>query len=142
MREFVDIEMVRDHLGDQMGQRNLKASQDLTWSDEDLKKALEGAARSYNSLPPFVNSYTDETRLPARTDMFLDAAAAVAMERKVRQLVQDRQVFEAGGVQTDPDGAVIDGLSKLAAELRQKFMTEASAYKAEFNWRACWGRVG
>jgi len=140
-KPFVTLDMVRDHLGDRSIDLESKREGDLTWSDEEIKSAMEAAARSYNSLPPFVSN-AHWSSMPANTDLFLDAAAAVAMERRIRKLAQDRTSFQAGGITTDPEGAIIDGLTGLAKELRAKFTREATAYKANQNWMASWGKVG
>lgn len=140
MSPYVTVELLRDHLGDQVSQAGVRITGDLVWSDPDLVKCMEAAARSYNSLKPFTSNITDATKLDATSDIFLDAAAATALERKVRNLSVERTSFEAGGVKTDPDGAVIDGLNALAARLREKFTMEATARKADQNMRACYGR--
>jgi len=140
-KPYVTLDMVRDHLGDRSVDLESKREGDLTWGDDEITSAMEAAARSYNSLPPFVSN-AHWSRLPANTDLFLDAAAATAMERRVRKLSQDRTSFQAGGITTDPEGAIIDGLTVLAKELRAKFTREATAQKANQNWMASWGRVG
>lgn len=142
MQPYVTTDLLRDYLGDQVVQAGIRITGDLVWSDPDLIKCLEAAARSYNSIPPNIGRITDATRLDAGVDFFLNAAAAAALERKVLALSAERTAFEAGGIQTDPDGAVIDGMTKLAAALRAKFNQEARAHKADINMRACFGRVG
>lgn len=138
---YVTIEMLRAHLGDRVVDLTSKREGDLTWGDDEIKEAMEAVARSYNSLPPFVGK-AHWTRLSADSDIFLDGAAAVAMERRVRKLTQERTNFQAGGITTDPDGAIIDGLAALAKGLREKFRNEATAHKANQNWLAAFGRVG
>ena len=143
MTQFVTIPMLRDHIGDRLSDVQLGGKPDLTWDDAELFSCMEAAARSYNSLPPCdVGRITDASRLDATSDMFLDAAAANALERRVRSLSVNRVAFQAGGIETDPDGIVIDGMLKLARMLREKFTAEARAHKGTINMRACWGRVG
>jgi hypothetical protein len=141
MSAFVTIEMLREHLGDSTRDLEAKRDGDLAWSDQELKSAMEAVARSYNSLPPFVETVR-WTNLSADTEIFLDGAAAAVMERRVRNLTTERTQFQAGGITTDPDGAIIDGLTKLAERLRGKFEREATARKANRNWLHAFGRVG
>ncbi len=138
---YVTIEMLREHLGDRAVDLSSKREGDLTWGDDEIKQAMEAAARSFNSLPPFVGK-AHWSQLSADSDIFLDAAAATAMERRARKLMQERTNFQAGGIATDPDGAIIDGLLALAKGLRDKFNREATAFKANLNWRGAFGRVG
>lgn len=141
MNPYVDISLLREHLGDRTKDVKSRREGDLMFEDEELTSALQAAARSYNSLPPFVGT-AHWTRLSANSDMFLDAAAATAMERRARKLASERVAFTAGGIQTDPDGAIIDSLTKEAARLRDKFTREAAAFKANQNWNAAFRRVG
>lgn len=142
MKQFVDIELLRDHMDDQSRDAPRNADQDLVWSDADLQAALDAVAREYNSLPPFVGSIRDSSRLPADTNMFLDGAGAFAIERWLRRKQRERTAFEAGGISTDPDGPLIDTMGKLAAEMRQRFTTAATAAKANRNWLDAFRRVG
>lgn len=142
MQRYVTVEMLRDHIGDRLSAAGLNRQGDATWSDPELQSCLQAAARSYNSLPPFIAQITDETKLDATTNMFLDGATIAAMDRRVRSLVAQRVEFQAGGITTDPDGAVIDGMTKLVQELRPRFEQEVRAYKGNLNMLQCFGRVG
>lgn len=142
MQKYVTVELLRQHLGDRLSEADLNRQGDITWSDQELQSCLEAAARSYNSIPPYINPITDETKLDASTNMFLDGAALAAMDRRVRGLTAQRVAFQAGGIATDPDGAVIDGMTKLVQELRPRFEQEVRAFKGTLNMMQCYGRVG
>jgi len=142
MQKYVTVELLRAHIGDRLSAANLNRQGDITWDDAELMSCLEAAARSYNSLPPFIGNITDETKLDATTNMFLNGAALAAMDRRVIALVAQRVAFQAGGIATDPDGAVIDGMTKIVQDLRPRFEQEVRAYKGNLNMLACYGRVG
>lgn len=142
MSDYIDLDMLRDHLGDNMRDLQTKREGDLTWDDTALLSGLQAVAREYNSIPPFIGSGMQADCLPADTNMFLDGAAAIIMERRARKLSMERVSFDAGGITTDPDGPVIDGLTKLAKELRERFVQQASNRKANRNLLDCYGSVG
>ena len=140
MKQYVTLDMVREHAGDRLSAVGQTRQEDLNWSDEEVISALEASARSYNSLPPFIGRITDATKLPADSDLFLDAAVATLFERKVRTMAPSRVQFSAGGVTTDPDEIAMKSMAELAASLRSKFTREATARKANANMMAAYGR--
>lgn len=142
MKQFVDIALLREHLNDTSRDARRNASQDLVWDDPDMAAALDSVAREYNSLPPFVGYITDSSRLSALTNMFLDGAASFAIERWLRRPQRERVAYEAGGISTDPDGALIDSMTKLADVLRGRFVAAATAAKANRNLLNAFRRVG
>lgn len=142
MKAYVDLAMLRAHLGDKVSTIATSRGGDLVWDDQELTDAMESAARSYNSIPPLISSIRDATRLPAHDNTFLDGAAAAAMRQRVVRLTAERQAFQAGGITTDPDGVVIDGLTKLADTYTKSFREAAQIVKANRNHNMAYGRVG
>lgn len=142
MKRVVDIELLREHLDDTADAAEQNASGDVNWSDDDLRKSLDAVAREFNSLPPLISSHCDSSNLPADTNMFLDGAGAFAIERWLRRKQRERAPFSAGGIETDPDGPLIDSMGKLAAELRQRFTRAATTLKATNNMMAAFQRIG
>jgi hypothetical protein len=142
MKQFVDIALLREYMDDNSKGAPLNANQDMVWSDEDLQSALDSVAREYNSTPPFIGSICDSSRLSAHTNAFLDGAGSFAIERWLRRKQRERTSFEAGGITTDPDGSLIDSMGKLAADMRERFITAIRMMKANRNQLEGYRRVG
>ncbi len=142
MKRTVDIALLRDYLDDTAADAPMNATGDVNWSDEDLRKALDSAAREFNSLPPLIGGHCDSSNLPADTNMFLDGAGAYAIERWLRRKQRERAPFTAGGIDTDPDKPLIDEMTKLSMEMRTRFTRAATTLKATRNMNMCYDQIG
>ena len=138
---FIDVDLMREHMGDTMVNLPRMRSGELVWTDAEIVSAMEQAARAFNSIPPF-SCRANPERMSADTEVFLDASAAVLLERRVRMLDAQATEFTGGGISTDPDKPIRESMRAEAARLRAKFTAEARAFKAERNLRACYGQIG
>lgn len=128
------IDMLRVFMGDMRSQMHENRSGDLQWTDEELQAGLEYAARAYNSVPPGLTRITAD-QLDASSNLFFNGAAAGCLQMRLNKMYGEQQVFEAGGIATAPDKAIIEGFEKAMTMYKREFMDEARQRKNEINMR-------
>lgn len=129
--------MLRDYLMDRTPEDN-PLRMDLTWSDDDLTRAMAVAAREYNSIPPFTDVVSPDA-LPDDTNLFLDGAAWAACRLLVNKERRNAVKYSAGGVSGDVSGTQIKMLEQMGGEFRESFFNTAKSLKIARNLNAAYG---
>jgi hypothetical protein len=111
--------MVRDHLFDRTLDDN-ELSGKLRFTDAEIIKALQSAARKYNGLPP-TTIYVNWNNLSDRTNIFLDGAVAHLYTCLLQKLMMNEVDYTAGGVTVSIEGKQIQNLKTLIAEFGKSF---------------------
>lgn len=142
MSDVITHENLREFLDDAVTKKEIRMSGDLLWSDEDLTYGLVAACREFNSIPPFNMKATDAGNLSADSNLFFYGAAQAIFRRKLNSLTAEHTSFEAGGITTNPNAELMRGMAVLAKEYYTLFREEATAIKANKNWRACFFQAG
>jgi hypothetical protein len=85
---------------------------DLFFTDAEYVEAMEHAARTFNSIPPFT-VYADPQRLSDQTEIFFEATAEMLYKMKLHSLQRNAFAYSGGNVAVDEDNVKIQGLNKL-----------------------------
>ncbi len=105
---------------------------DLAFSDEEIKSAMERAARSYNGIPPYVHNVSPNA-LPGDTNLFLHAAAEQLLRSLLSKLRRNDVDYTAGGVGVNIVTKRIAHLEREIREHRELWQEEATSRKLYIN---------
>ncbi len=140
MTDYLTTEDVRDFLRDRWADDN-ELDGDLSFTDEDIERAMKRAAREYNSIPPFVSS-AHWNRLSALDNIMLWAV----VEQLDRSLLANmrRNDFDhtAGGVGVNLVDKRIKHLEREVEEMRGLWEPAARSRKLTINYSLACGVLG
>lgn len=113
---------------------------DLFFTDEEYVEAMEHAARTFNSIPPFT-LYADPMALSDHTEMFFEATAEMLYKMKLHSLQRNAFAYSGGNVAVDEDNVKIQGLQKLI-EMVAGWRIMARDIKTQTNISGFYGSMG
>lgn len=131
MSKYLTVEEMRHFMMDRSAQDN-ELYRDIAYSDEEILKAMERAARSYNSIPPLVHRVRSN-QLPLDTLMFFHATAEQLLISTLSKLRRNDIQYEGGGITTNLVAARIRHFEKEIQEHRDLFRREAYDAKLQRN---------
>lgn len=134
--DYLDIDEVRHHILDRTVEDN-DLDLDLSFSDEEIIKAMKRAARAFNTLPPQIMS-VEWNRMPLDTNVFLDATAEHLYRAAIQKLRRNDIDYNAGGVATNLQAKRIANFERSIAELNKTWTDEAKATKVIYNMSQVW----
>jgi hypothetical protein len=140
MADYITTEDVRFFLMDRSTEDN-DLLLDLAYSDEEILQGMRGAARAYNSVPPYVDVVTADN-LSAESNMFLHAIAMYLYMATNAKLKRNDIDYTAGGVGTNIVAKRIQHLDALIGFHKEEFEKEARTRKVVRNLDLSWGQVG
>lgn len=108
---------------------------DLSFSPDDIKKAMIRAAREYNSVPPLFIRMECTGCLPGDTNLFLDATAEQLYISELSRLTRSDIEYNAGGVVTSIDRTRIEHLKGLIKMHAERWRPIAQSQKLAANIR-------
>jgi hypothetical protein len=115
---------------------------DLSFSEDEIAKAMVRCAQEYNSIPPIGVSAVFGNRLPAATTMFLYGTAKhlylAAMQKAMRNDVE----YTAGAVTTSLYKDRINHYKTLVKTMDEEFKQQALSYKKAVNIARAYGPIG
>lgn len=114
---------------------------DLSFSDEEITKAMERAARSYNSLPPLLST-VQWNKLPLDTNIFLEAVAEHLYKAELGKLRRNDIDYNAGGVSSNIAAKRIAHYERMTAELHKSWVEAATAIKVTANYSQAFKMFG
>lgn len=132
MASFVDISEVRHHIMDRTVDDN-DLDLDLAFTDEEILKAMERAARSFNALPPQV-LMVEWNRMPLDTNIFLDATAEHLYRAALGKLRRNDIDYNAGGVSTNIAAKRISHYERMVPDYQKAWTEAAQAVKVTHNY--------
>lgn len=138
--EYLTIDAVRNYILDRTIQDN-QIDLDLAFSPEEITNAMGYAARAYASIPPFVGS-PDASRLPMRTNVFLDATAVGLYIGRLSRLQRNDIDYKSGTVTVELEKKQIEYMKDMIKFHQGEFKEAAKALKVAQNLRRARGRIG
>ena len=137
---FVTTEMVRQYIWDRSVEDN-ELEMKLRFTDDEILNAMDTAARSFNSLPP-VHIRVSFIRLPADTNMFVDATVAYLYSARLAKYEANDIDHSSGGVTVNLEKKQIEHMQTRVKYHMEEFRAAASAIKLAMNVAGAYGRVG
>lgn len=93
---YLTVQDVREYVEDRDLEDN-PLGLDLTWTDEEILRAMKGAAREWNSIPPYILGVRSN-ELPEDTNLFLEATVEQLLKSRLSALRRQDLDYSAGGV--------------------------------------------
>lgn len=138
---YITNDDVRMFILDDTVERN-DLDMDLSFSDEEVERAMLRAGREYNSITPIGVGSVDPRALPNDTNIFLDATAEQLYLSKLAQLSRNDMDYETGGVSINAERVRIQHFKELIKLHRERWYSRAKEAKMSINIRYAYGRVG
>jgi len=111
---------------------------DLSFTDQEIIRAMQRAARAFNSLPPLVMTVTYNC-MPLDTNIFLDATVEQLLLAELMKLRRNDIDYNAGGVATNLTAKRITNYEKAIKELGASWRDVASKIKIAYNLSLAFG---
>jgi hypothetical protein len=129
----LSIQDVRDFMFDRTAMDN-ELDMDLSFTDEEIGKAMKRAARDANDVPPY--SFTvSADNLPDDTNIYLYATAEHLYLSKMQQLMRGDADYTAGGVTGSITAKRIVHFKELVSGMRTKWEVPLKSAKITANVR-------
>lgn len=138
---IVTVDEMRHYLMDRVPEDN-ELEFDLSFTDDEINRAMVHAARDWNSIPPVGIMQADPARLPADTNVFFDGTLVHLYTSLIAKMRRNDLDYTAGGVDVNIVAKRIANLTKAREEHRELFRTAASDIKVSANLKRAFGRVG
>lgn len=131
---------VRDYVRDRSAMDN-SSLPDVAWSPDDIRSAMEFAAREYNSLPPLMGRQVTPGTLPDNSNIFFDAITlGLLLSRRVNVGVNDID-FSVDGMSDSTEGSAAKHIDFLITVFTKRFNDAATAYKMQQSLRRGFRRL-
>ncbi|MEG1543080.1 MAG: hypothetical protein RR382_00955 [Tannerellaceae bacterium] len=137
---YVTVDMIRQWMMDNDPSDN-SIDCDLAFTDEQIINAMQGAARSYNSLTPVGVDIVNANAMPSDTNLFINFTVASLLNSSLQKLSRNDMQWMTGGVTVDVVAKRIAHYRLLRDEARQMAREEAVARKSEINRQAAWASI-
>lgn len=138
MENYITIDDVRHYIMDREAEDN-ELEMDLSFTDDEITKALQSAMRDYNSTIPLCSSYDNPAQLSGDTNMFLDGATAHLYMALWNRLTRSDIDYTAGGVTTNLVAKQIAHCKDKIKLYGDRFKETATNIKIQINVNAAWG---
>lgn len=131
---FVTVEDIRHYVQDRIPEDN-ELEFDLSFTDEEIERAMVSAARDFNSIPPIGVLKADPQNLWADTNIFFDGTLVHLYTSLIAKLRRNDFDYDAGGVTVNMVQKRIRNLKEAREEHRELFERAAKALKVTKNLR-------
>jgi len=129
---YLTVEDVQDFMMDR-GVEDNDLELDLAFAPEEIQKAMNRAAREYNSIPPLGISSAHGNRLPDDTNIFLYATSEQLCRSLLHKLRRNDVDYTAGGVGVNLVAKRIQHLREQVQEERALWEPRAREFKIRMN---------
>lgn len=136
MPGYLTIELIRNELQDRTPEDN-SIENDLFWTDEDIKHAMERVASVYNGMVPMGVDPVSPTSLPADTDCFMDGVLFNLYKQGVHKLSRNVMQWQTGNTTVDLIRSRMEAF-KAAMQMLGTWKQEAKERKIFINRNAAW----
>jgi len=137
MGSILTIDDVRHFMMDRTVQDN-EIDLELLFDDVMIKKAMEYAVKTYNSIPPFCEQGISPDRIPFIDDTFLYGVAYHLYLMLIQKGIKNELPYTAGGTGVDIDNKRIQQYKEQAQNMRAEFVDKATKIKHAKNIRQAW----
>ena len=136
MPGYLTIELIRNELQDRTPEDN-SIENDLFWTDEDIKHAMERVASVYNGMVPMGVDPVSPTALPADTDCFMDGVLYNLYKQGVHKLSRNVMQWQTGNTTVDLIRTRMEAF-RAAMQMLANWKQEAKERKIFINRNAAW----
>ena len=129
---YLTIENIRDEIQDRFPDDNT-IEQDQFFSDEDILRAMERAAASYNSMAPIGVDVVSASKLPTHSSVFIDAVVSHLYKTAIHKINRNLITWQTGDSTVDIDGTRLKAFQAARDILEKEWRLAAKERKIEIN---------
>lgn len=135
---YLTIELIRNEVQDRTPADN-SIDCDLFFSDEEILHAMDRAAAKYNAMAPIGIDVVDPRRLPANTDVFMDAVLASLYKSATHKLARNIMTWQTGDATVELEKTRMSMFSSLQKQAEEDWKSAGKERKMEINRNLAWG---
>lgn len=135
--QYITIELIREEVQDRTPADN-SIDCDLFFSDEEILHAMDRAAAKYNAMAPLGVDVVDGRKLPANTDVFLDAVLASLYKSATQKLARNIMTWQTGNSTVELEKTRMELFSSLQKQSEAAWKEAGKERKAEINRQLVW----
>lgn len=137
MHKYITIEDVRATIQDRTPEDN-SIDCDLSFSDDEIRHAMERAAASYNSMPPIGVDRKSPKCLPLHDDIFLYAILSHLYNSATFKLARNLVTWQTGDTMVELEKSRMEAYKSLVKEFDEIWKPAARERKMEINRAQAW----
>lgn len=135
---YLTIELIREELQDRTPEDNT-IDCDLFFSDKEILHAMDRAAAKYNAMTPIGIDVVDGRRLPANTDVFMDAVLASLYKSATNKLARNIMKWQTGDSTVELESTRMEMFSSLQKQAEAAWKEAGKERKITINRELAWG---
>lgn len=135
---YLTIELIREELQDRTPEDN-SIDCDLFFSDKEILHAMDRAAAKYNAMTPIGIDIVDPARLPANTDVFMDAVLASLYKAAINKLARNIMTWQTGDSTVELEKTRLEVFTNLQKQAEAAWKEAGKERKITINRELAWG---